>query len=426
MTRVEPLISFVNAPELTGELDGFDRIDTTDWQTVLRIVRRHQRAIIVLGDDEPPSDIKSQLLEIPGVELVAIRGGDLVAEIRRAAKRRDARVERVRLLQSINRERGFATMLGTSPPMRAMFELVASAASTRATTLITGESGTGKELVAQALHQRSPRRDQPFVALNCSAVPATLLESELFGHVRGAFTDAVESRAGLFVKAAGGTLFLDEIGELPLDLQPKLLRVLQERTVRPVGGDREIPVDVRVVAATNRDLERAVAEKTFREDLFYRLNVIHIDVPPLRERASDILLLAESFARAVAGDLEKEVTGLSRAASQRLLAYGWPGNVRELHNCVERAVALCRDDTIGVEDLPPRVAQTPIEIESLALPVGEEELLPLAVIERRYIERVLSAVDGNRKTAARILGVDRKTLYRKLVRYRLEDSGREE
>jgi two-component system response regulator HydG len=343
----------------------------------------------------------------------------LASEIRRAVRRRDRRLERLHFRQIVAKQGGFAAMLGTSPRMQEMFELVESAAMTSATVLITGESGTGKELVARALHDRGARRELPFVALNCSAVPANLLESELFGHVRGAFTDARESRSGLFQKASGGTIFLDEIGELPLELQPKLLRVLQERLVRPVGSDREVSVDVRVIAATNRDLERAVAEARFREDLFYRLNVIHIEVPPLRERASDILLLAESFARSYAAELGKEIEGISRAAGQRLLAYGWPGNVRELQNCTERAVALCRDDEVGVEDLPAKLNQQPLEVERLPMPVGEEELVTLAVLERRYIERVLEAVGGNRNAASRILGVDRKTLYRKLTRYRL-------
>jgi two-component system response regulator HydG len=427
----ETLLSMLSGQQLGAgarsalEAAGFAVLEPTDWHEVLRLLRRQDRAVILTIGDGPPDEIRRRLVhEHPGSELVYVDGeGELTDEVRRAIRRRDRRLDRVQLHRAITRERGFAAMLGTSTPMQEMFELVEGAASTRATVLITGESGTGKELVARALHQRSRRSAQPFVALNCSAVPPTLLESELFGHVRGAFTDARESRSGLFVKASGGTLFLDEIGDLPLELQPKLLRALQERSVRPVGGDREIEVDVRVVAATNRDLEEAVQSKQFREDLFYRLNVIHIEVPPLRERAADILLLAESFARSCARDLGKEVFGLSRAAGQRLLAYGWPGNVRELQNSVERAVALCRDDLVGVEDLPPRLRQQPLEVEELAVPVGEEELVPLSVIERRYIERVLDAVGGNRKAAARILGVDRKTLYRKLVRYRLEDEG---
>ena len=417
----EPLVALGDFADLPL-FDDYERIDVGSWAEALATVRKLGRGVIISARDAPPDDLRRRIaLELPAVELVGdFETASIGVELRRAVKRRDRRLERLSFRKLVSRQGGFAAMLGTSAKMQEMFELVESATNTRATVLITGESGTGKELVARALHERGPRREQPFVALNCSAVPANLLESELFGHVRGAFTDARESRSGLFVKASGGTIFLDEIGELPLELQPKLLRALQERVVRPVGSDREIEIDVRVVAATNRDLERAVAEVRFREDLYYRLNVIHIEVPPLRERATDILLLAEAFARSYARDLGKEIEGLSRAASQRLLAYGWPGNVRELQNSIERAVALCDDDQLGVEDLPKKLDQAPLAVAEMPIPVGEEELVTLAVLERRYIERVLDAVDGNRKAAARILGVDRKTLYRKLTKYRLE------
>ncbi|HWM87508.1 MAG TPA: sigma 54-interacting transcriptional regulator, partial [Kofleriaceae bacterium] len=268
------------------------------------------------------------------------------------------------------------------------------------------------------LHDRSQRRDGPFVAINCAAVPETLLESELFGHARGAFTDARTARAGLFAQAGGGTLFLDEIGELPLGLQPKLLRALQERRVRPLGGEGEISVDARLVAATNRDLESAVAERAFREDLYYRINVIHIELPPLRARSNDVLLLAQHFLERCASAAGKHIQGISPAAADRLVNYSWPGNVRELQNCIERAVALAQYDTVVVEDLPEKIRAYQ---HSHVVVAGQDpsELVSMEELERRYIHRVLEAVGGNKTLAARILGFDRTTLYRKLERYGL-------
>jgi two-component system response regulator HydG len=297
--------------------------------------------------------------------------------------------------------------------MRRLRELIARVAKTDAPALIVGETGSGKELVARALHRHGPSRDGPFVALNCAALPEHLLESELFGHARGAFTDARSSRSGLLLHANGGTLFLDEISELPLPLQPKLLRALQERRVRPVGSEKEVTFDARVIAATNRDLDSAVEKGRFREDLFFRLDVIRIEVPPLRARGSDVLLLAQHFLRDSAERTGKAVAGLSHGAAEKLLQYGWPGNVRELANCVERAVALTDHEQVLVEDLPERIRAY---AGPYVLVAGEDpsELVPLEVVERRYIARVMEAVGGNKTLAARILGLDRKTLYRKL------------
>jgi two-component system response regulator HydG len=285
--------------------------------------------------------------------------------------------------------------------------------------VITGESGTGKELVARALHQRSNRAAGPFVALNCSAIPESLVESELFGHAKGAYTDAKNARVGLFVQANGGTIFLDEVGDLPLSIQPKLLRALQERCVRPVGGNQEIPFDARIISATNENLELAAAEKRFREDLFYRLNVIHLQIPPLRDRASDILLIAQHYLEHYAIHLDKPVVGFSSATSDRLLAYSWPGNVRELQNCVERAVALTNSPQIEVSDLPEKIRAYK---RSHILVVGDHpsDLVSMNEVESRYILRVMQAVNGNKREAARILGFDRKTLYRKLDRYHID------
>jgi DNA-binding NtrC family response regulator len=297
-----------------------------------------------------------------------------------------------------------------------VFEMVDRVAASDISVLVTGESGSGKELVARALHDRSPRRGGPFVAINCAAVPEPLLESELFGHERGAFTDARSARQGLLLRANGGTLLLDEIGEMPLALQPKLLRALQERQVRPVGSDREIPFDTRIVASTNRDIEADVEERRFREDLYFRINVVHVHVPPLRARGGDILLLAQEFVSRFSSQLGKQVTGISTSAAERMLGYDWPGNVRELMNCIERAVALARFDTVTVEDLPEKV-RAYRSSHALADAQDPSELVTLEELERRYILKVLKATGGNKARAARVLGLDRRTLYRKLERY---------
>ena len=339
----------------------------------------------------------------------------LAIALRRAAQHRALHEEVKRLRLEVGHPSRIENFIGQSPPMMRVHDLIAQVADSDASVLITGESGTGKEVVARALHRQS-RRPGAFVAVNCAAMPEALLESELFGHVRGAFTDAREARPGLFVEARKGTLFLDEIGDMPLGLQPKLLRVLQERVVRPLGGAGEIPVDVRILSATNRDLESAIEEKRFREDLFFRINVIQIPLPPLRARAGDILPLAAHFLAQVTARAGKSVTGISPAAAARLLAYPWPGNVRELVNCVERAVALTRHEQLMVEDLPDRVENH----RSSQLVLGGDdpsELVSMDEVERRYILRVLDAVAGNKTAAARILGFERKTLYRKLAHF---------
>jgi two-component system response regulator HydG len=248
-------------------------------------------------------------------------------------------------------------------------------------------------------------------------VPEQLLESELFGHTRGAFTDAKAARAGLFLQASGGTLYLDEIGDMPLNLQPKLLRALQEKSIRPVGSDAEVPVDVRIVASTHRDLEAAVEEARFREDLFFRINVVQIDVPPLRSRGSDVLLLAQEFVERFAARGDKRVIGLSSPAAEKLLSYFWPGNVRELENCIERAVALTCYENLTVEDFPEKIRNYH-RTQALLVSDDPAELVNMEEVEKRYILRVLEAVGGNRTLAAKILGFDRKTLYRKLEHYR--------
>ena len=324
--------------------------------------------------------------------------------------------EGVKPLRQGARERDSLGMVGESAPMKEVYDLVVRVAETEATVLVTGESGTGKELVAKAIHAYSHRKNGPFVAVNCAAVPEPLLESELFGHTKGAFTDARQARQGLFLTARGGTLFLDEIGEMALGIQAKLLRVLQERVIRPVGGDQETPFDTRILAATNRDLESTLAERRFREDLFYRINVVRIHVPSLREKRGDIVVLAQHFVEQFAALHRGSVKGLSPEAAECLAAYPWPGNVRELQNCIERAVALARDETLGLDDLPEKVREhRPLRvIVESEIP---EELLPMSEVERRYVLRVLESVGGNKTLAAQKLGFDRRTLYRKLERY---------
>ncbi|MBS1119389.1 MAG: sigma-54 dependent DNA-binding response regulator [Deltaproteobacteria bacterium] len=344
----------------------------------------------------------------------------LAIAVRRAAEHRALRGEVKRLREVVANTRGRGDLIGASPAMQQVYELIDQVSVTDASVLLTGESGTGKELVAREIHNRSRRGAGPFVAVNCAAVPEALLESELFGHAKGAFTDARQSRQGLFQQAGGGTLFLDEIGEMALALQPKLLRALQERKVRPVGADAEIPIDVRVIAATNRDLEEMVEAKLFREDLYYRIHVIHIPLPSLRARGGDVLLLAQHFLRHHQTVFEKKIVGLSAAVAERMMTYEWPGNVRELGNCIERAVAFTHFEELQVEDLPDKVrtSRAQPQMSGTTLP----ELLTLEEVERRHVLRVLAACNHNRTDAAKMLDLDRKTLYRKLLRWGVNDT----
>jgi DNA-binding NtrC family response regulator len=343
----------------------------------------------------------------------------LAIAIHRAATHRRLREEVKRLRIEVGRLPRFDELVGQSQAMQAVYDLIERVAASDATVLVSGESGTGKEVVARAIHGRSRRRAGAFVAINCAAMPESLLENELFGHVRGAFTDAKTAEPGLFSRANRGTIFLDEIGDMPLGLQPKLLRVLQERTVRPVGGREEIPIDVRVVVASNRDLESAIQEGRFREDLYYRINVVQISLPPLRARGGDILPLAQHFLVHFAARADKRVTGITPQAAEKLLAYAWSGNVRELQNCMERAVALTRFEEIAVEDLPEKVRDYR-RSHVLVASDDPSELVPLEQVERRYIARVMDAVSGNKTAAARILGIDRKRLYRMLERLEVD------
>jgi two-component system, NtrC family, response regulator AtoC len=326
------------------------------------------------------------------------------------------RVEVKRLREQTEQRAPDGEMLGESPAIRRVRMLIERVAASDAPVLISGETGTGKELAARALHKHSSRGQGVFVAINCAAVPEQLLESELFGHTRGAFTDARIARQGLFLEANGGTLFLDEIAEMPLALQAKLLRALQDHTVRPLGSDKEVPFDARIVSATHRDLETRVSEGLFREDLYYRLNVLQVELPPLRARGSDVLVLANSYLQRVAERSGKAVKSIAPEAARKLVNYAWPGNVRELVNAIERAVALAEYDEVTVADLPDKIqAFKPSDI--LVAGHDPSELVSLEEVEKRYILRVVEAVGGNRSRAADILKVDRKTLYTKLKSY---------
>ncbi len=346
----------------------------------------------------------------------------LALTVRRAIAHRRLQQEVKELRRRVDEADQLDDLIGASAPMKNVYRMIQQLRDSDASVLITGESGTGKELVARALHRTSVRKDGPFVAINCAAVPQNLLESELFGHARGAFTDAKQSREGLFIQADNGTLFLDELGDMMLEMQSKLLRVLQERQVRPVGGNREIPFNTRILAATNRDLESEVELGEFRQDLYYRINVVRIHVPPLRSRGNDILLLAQHFIDAIRRRTGKEVAGISSDAAKKLLAYDWPGNVRELQNCVERAVALTRFEQIVVDDLPDKIRV--YQSTELVIHGDDPEEFPtLEELERRYIRRVLEATRGNKTQASRILGMNRRTLYRRIERLGLEDGG---
>ncbi len=347
------------------------------------------------------------------------RNDELVAILRRAAEHRHLRVENSSLKKEIRR-RDRATEgapIGANKKWLEVIRMAEAVAATESTVLITGESGTGKEVVARYLHELSARSDGPFLSINCGALPEGLLESELFGHVKGSFTGAVKDKSGLFTAAATGTFFLDEIGETTQATQVKLLRVVQQREVIPVGATDAVPIDVRIIAATNRDLEEEIKRGNFRRDLFYRLNVIAIHLPPLRQRRDDIPLLAEAFLQGASTVRGEPLKRLSEDALEMLSEYAWPGNVRELENALERAVILCPGPVIGVTSLPERLA------ERRAEPLVSERTMQnptLETIEKAYILWVLQSEQGNKTRAAETLGIDPSTLHRKLARYGVE------
>ena len=431
-----------------GEALGFVCLEAASGETALALLEE-QPAHMILTDMVMPHMSGLEFLErvkkmLPRTEVAVMTGHGSVETAVQAMKlgaydyiskpfspleelrlflRRMA--EKVRLVEEnqflrdrMDTETQLHGIVGTSAKIQDVLRMVSRLKDTRTPVLITGESGTGKELVARAIHFRGSFASRPFVAVDCGSLVPTLIESELFGYEKGAFTGALKARTGLFQSANGGTIFLDEIGELPLEMQAKLLRVLQEKEVRPVGSNQRSKVDVRVIAATNRDLETEYRAGTFRKDLYFRLNVVTVHVPALRERRSDIPMLAHWFLERCAPGRAVQVTN---AAMKSLLQYEWPGNVRELENCIERAVALGDQQTIDVDDLPPALASVGQPIDEAAAPASSNGLstTDLEDIERSTIERVFQQVKGDKVLAGKMLGISRATLYRKLKRYNI-------
>jgi DNA-binding NtrC family response regulator len=346
------------------------------------------------------------------------RTDEMILHVSRGLQQRRLCEEVQRLRSEILERNSFESIIGKSEKMREVFSIVRQTSDLAANVLILGESGTGKEMVARAIHHHSWRAQGPFIPLNCAAVPETLLESELFGYLRGTFTDARKDRRGLFQEASGGILFLDEISEIPINLQAKLLRVIEDKEVRPLGANQSEKVDTRIVSACNLDLEHLVEQGRFRQDLYYRLNVIRIELPPLRERSEDIPLLAEHFLHKFAPQTKREIDSIDHEALAALMNYRWPGNVRELEHTIERAVLLGKETSIGLKDLP--LQSQVSDGSSVPLAAAVANGYTLRDLEREYILRVIESTYGNKAEAARILGVDRTTLYRKLEEYKVK------
>ena len=374
-------------------------------------------AVVVLtGYGTIESAVEAMKLGAADYLIKDARPQEILLTVERVLKVDALRRENARLREEVGRLRGVGELIGESRSLQAVYRVIEAVKENKSTVLVSGESGTGKELVARTIHQRGPLAERPFIAINCAGLSETLLDSQLFGHRRGAFTGAVADHDGVFRAAHGGTLFLDEVSEIPLSLQPKFLRAVQEREVTPLGASVPVPVDVRLIAATNRDLEAEVRSGTFRADLFYRLNVVHIEMPPLRAHPEDIPLLVEHFLQSFSRQYRVSPKRVTAEALERLTAYAWPGNIRELQNLIERAFALSTAETITLEDLPPAVAGW------VAPEVGNEddrELPTLGDTERRLIAAALRRSGGNKKEAARLLGIDRQRLYRKIEKYGL-------
>jgi len=398
---VDIVVTDLRVPELGG-LD------------LLRRIRRNfpQMAVLVLtqyGTIE--SAVEATRLGAADFVTKPFHVSDLRAKLERLVRGLDLERENRVLREELRSRPGFGELVGVSAKMQRVYQLIEKVGPHTCPVLILGESGTGKELVARSIHFSSSRRERPFVPVDCSALVPTLIESELFGYVKGAFTGATQSRHGLLEAAAGGTLFLDEIGDLPIDLQAKLLRALQEREIKPVGSNERVSIEVRVIAATNRDIEEAIRKNQFRQDLFFRLNVVQIKLPPLRERKNDIPMLVNSFLEKF-GPPQRPVRGVSEEAMSRLMAYDWPGNVRELENAVERAVALGSGQVLAITDLPTNLQHGIFERRMCM-----DDLVPLEELERRAIFRALRETGGDKLAAARLLGIGKTTLYRKLKEY---------
>lgn len=402
------VVTDINMPEING-LEILRQIKSISPDTIV---------IMITAFATVSSAVESMKLGAYDYIIKPFNMEEFVLIIQRAAEQISLKKEVEFLRREIQQRYSFGNIIGKSPQMQKVFQLIKQVANTNSNVIIYGKSGTGKELVARAIHYNSPRKDKPFIAVNCSAIPESLLESELFGHEKGAFTGAISSRKGLFEEANGGTIFLDEIGDMSLAMQAKLLRVLEEKEIRAVGSDKPKKVDVRVIAATHKDLEKAVKEGTFREDLFYRLNVIPIYLPELRERVEDIPLLVEYFLKKYNEEAGRNVR-ISREALACMMKYSWPGNVRELENLIERLVVLSTGDEIRVEDLPDHIRVCKAENLVAELTMGEK--ITLEELEKRYILKVLRETGWHKSNAAKILGIDRRTLYRKIEEYKLEE-----
>jgi DNA-binding NtrC family response regulator len=371
--------------------------------------------VMMTGYGSIPSAVQAIKLGAYDYLTKPFRVDDLKHVFQRVAEKQELTAENRLLREQVKTHQGFANLIGTSPKMQKVYRLILKVAPKRHPMLVLGESGTGKELVARAIHAYSTNPQKPFVPVDCGALTPTLIESELFGHVRGAFTGATQSRQGLLASAEGGTVFLDEILELPVELQARLLRALQERDIKPIGSNQRMRLDARIIAATNQDLQAAVRHGDFRKDLYFRLDVVSIKIPPLRERKSDIPALIHYFIDRYAG-AESTITGISYEAMSRLMSYDWPGNVRELENCIQRALALGSGTLIQVRDLPSNL---------LGLTkggTGEQGIPTLREMERRAIIQALENAHGDRVRAAKLLGIGKTTIYRKLKEFGLESS----
>jgi two-component system response regulator HydG len=425
------------------EREGFDVVEASDGQDAIAKVAERIVDLVLMDIRMPVIDGMEALAKIkklnPAVPVIimtaygsigsaveALKSGaedylskpldmdELIFKVNKALRYRQLEEENVLQKERLGMRFDFSRIIGTSPAIKELFETLSMVVPTEATILLLGESGTGKELVANAIHQNSPRREKPYVKVNCAALPETLLESELFGHEKGAFTGATGKKKGRFELADGGTIFLDEIGEMSLSTQTKILRVLQEREFEPVGGTKTIKVDVRIIAATNKQLEQEVSKGRFREDLYYRINVVPITIPPLRERSEDIPLLAGHFLRIYSEKNKRAIRGFEPGVMQAFMQHSWPGNVRELENIVERMVIMSRGDTVGLNDLPPALASHQQEEGRTPSPTS------LRDVERETIVKTLRQTGGNRTKTAAILGITRKTLQNKIKEYAID------
>jgi two-component system response regulator AtoC len=400
-------------------IDGFDLMP--------QIARLLPGVPIILMSAHGTQDLAIEAIQRGAYDYLAkpFQPAEIRLTLRKAHEREELRRKNSLLERDISRTLGDRAIVAASDGMIALLELLERTAAYKSTVLVTGESGSGKEVIARAIHSQSPRRDEPFVAVNCGAIPENLLESELFGHAKGAFTGANRAHRGLFAEANKGSLFLDEIGEMPVGLQVKLLRAIQEEEIRPVGENKSQTIDVRVIAATSRDLEVEIAEGRFREDLFYRLNVVRLEVPPLRERRQDIPLLVDHFLSRFRNNLGKNVRGVSDAVLELLVGYSWPGNVRELENMIERAIILTDGDTIEKSALPPAVLAGPSAGVPQSGQAAEDEDLSLKrarqLFEAQLIRRALGRTGGNRTHAAKLLEISHRALLYKLKDYGIRD-----